>query len=300
MSRLALAKKFWDRSSFLSIKNEEYRNIIIHFLDSKIKEDTKNQDTTTRLLIKKEKTARAVLRAKQDCIITGLEEVVFYLRQKKINVVSHTKDGEHVKNGSVILKIRGNAHTILAIERTILNVIQRMSGIATKTNELSKKAKDRCFIAGTRKTLLDYFDKKAVSVGGGLTHRLNLHDSILIKDNHLTLLGHDIKKAVQLAAKSPGNIEIEIKNETEALSAAAQLSKISNNGAIMFDNMPPITIQATIKRIKNETKKIILFEASGGINESNLAHYSRSGVDVISLGLLTHSVKACDFSLKIQ
>ena len=147
-------------------------------------------------------------------------------------------------------------------------------------------------------------DKKAVSVGKGLTHRLSLDDGILIKNNHLKLLGNNIKKALRLALKNKSKyIEIEVRNEKQALEAAKTISKLKSKKlfAIMFDNTKASTIKESIKKINSKyNKKKILFEASGGINLDNIEKYSKTGVDVISLGYITHSAKALDMSLKIR
>ena len=223
------------------------------------------------------------------------------------------KDGASVKKGEVILEITGNARDILGYERTLLNILQRMCGIATATFNVKKLVKGRCSIAATRKTLLHLIDKKAVSIGKGLTHRLDLSDFILIKDNHLAVLGNNIRMAIELSDRNSKtkHIEIEVKNKKEALEAARAIKKIKSKKlfAIMFDNMEPSMIKTTIIKINNilknknndkKNKRIILFEASGGINPKNIAEYSKTGVDVVSLGFLTHSVKAFDMSLDIK
>ena len=330
--RKGLVLEFWDRSGYLDINNKKYQNYANKIINEKLQDDISYSDVTTNSLINKNKNIKAVIIAKQDGIIAGIDEISAFLRKNKINVIEKSKDGAKVKNNSAILEIYGNARKILAYERTLLNILQRMSGIATLTYSLKRLIKNNCFISATRKTLFNLIDKKAVSGGGGLTHRLNLNDSILIKGNHLKLLNNNIEKALKLAAKSKIHenrrfsgrrkstafssearyIEIEVKNEKEALEAASSIKKIKSKKlfAIMFDNMEAQIIKATIKKINNvlnkhinneksKNKKIILFEASGNINEKNILKYSKTGVDVISLGFLTHSVKAFDMSLEI-
>ena len=306
--RKCLALEFWDRSEYLGINNKKYQDYVNKTINEKLQEDASNEDVTTNSLINKNKNVKAVIIAKQDGIIAGIDEISAFLRKNKINTIKKSKDGAKVKNNSTILEIYGNARKILAYERTLLNMLQRMSGIATLTYNTKKLTKNSCFIAGTRKTLFNLIDKKAVSAGGGLTHRLNLNDSMLIKDNHLKLLNNNIEKALILATgnKKARYIEIEVKNEKEALEAAETIYKLKSNKifAIMFDNMKPAQIKNSIEKInndyiKNANKKIILFEASGNINGKNISEYSKTGVDVISLGFLTHSVKAFDMSLEI-
>lgn len=314
----SLVLEFWDRKSFF--ETEEYSSYVKNLINEKIKEDIDKGDITTNSLIDENKEIKAVITAREDGIVAGIEEISLILKEE---VTVMKKDGDTVKNGDIILEINGNARKILAYERTLLNIMQRMSGIATLTYNTRKLA--YCFIAGTRKTL-SLLDKKAVSVGGCLTHRLNLNDSILIKDNHLEILGNDIEKALELANNKSKYIEIEVKNEKEALEAAAAISKLSSEKlfAIMFDNMEVSMIKSTIKKINsiinknsiNNDEKLnaqkskisgtnsggnkILFEASGGINENNIEEYSKTGVDIISLGFLTHSAKALNLSLEIK
>ena len=300
--------EFWDRSEYLDMKNKTYRNSIKSLINEKLREDFYNKDITTNSLISKNQEIKAIIAAKQNGVIAGLEEISAFLKNNGIKIIKkNEKDGATVRKSIIILEIYGNARKILSYERALLNIMQRMSGIATLTNNTKKLIKNNCFISGTRKTLFPLIDKKAISIGGGLTHRLNLNDSVLIKDNHLRLLENNIEKALILATrnKKAKYIEIEVKNEKEALEAASAIKKIKSKKlfAIMFDNMEASIIKNTIKKINNyknydyNNKKIILFEASGSINEKNILEYSKTGVDVISLGFLTHSVKAFDMSL---
>ena len=344
--RQELAREFWDRSEELGIYNEKikifsstkksaklisgvpkirrifqdiksmkyflynkkYANHIKKIINERLKEDFTAHDITTNAIINKNKSARAVVIARQNGTIAGIDEALLF----DLNIKKLKNDGDKVEKNDKILEINDNAKKILSYERTLLNIMQRMSGIATSANNIRKIINDDCFIAGTRKTLFGLMDKKAMSIGGALTHRLNLADSILIKENHLHLLKNNIRKALETAIKSNGTkyIEIEVKNEEEALEAAETIFGLSSNKlfAIMFDNMGAPIIKSSIIKINNtlrnknsikKNKKIILFEASGGINEKNIMEYSKTGVDVISLGLLTHSVKAFDLSLEI-
>jgi len=298
MERKTLIRKFWSRKEFLSIKNKQYNSFLISFINKKIKEDIKKGDLTTNAIIKNEKITAYII-AKQPGIIAGIEEISFFLKKNSINCKPLKKDGQKVKNKDIIIKIYGNARKILNYERTILNILQRMSGIATYSYNLSQKV--NCQIAGTRKTLFDLLDKKAISVGNCLTHRLNLNDFVMIKDNHLKILNNNIEKALKLANKSKTKfIEIEVKNKKEALKAANFISSLKTNKlfAIMFDNMNPREIKEPIIKIKKINKKI-LFEVSGNMNEANIKKFSKTGTDIISLGSLTHSVKAFDLSLRI-
>lgn len=298
MERKTLIKKFWDRKSFLSIKNKQYNSFLINFINKKIKDDVKKSDLTTNALIKNQKITAYII-AKQPGVIAGIEEICFFLKKNKMDCKPLKNDGQKIKNKDIIIKISGNAKKILSYERTILNILQRMSGIATNVYNLSQKINNK--VAGTRKTLFDLLDKKAISVGKCLTHRLNLNDFVMIKDNHIKILNNNIEKTLILADKSKTKfIEIEVKNKKEALKAANFISNLKSNKlfAIMFDNMNPREIKESIKKIKNINNKI-LFEVSGNINKKSIEKFSKTGTDIISVGSLTHSARAFDLSLKV-
>ena len=299
--RNKLVLEFWDRKNFF--KTEEYYSYIKNLISQRIKEDLDGGDITTDSLINENEKIKAVIIAREDGIAAGIEEISLMLNEEK--VTSLKKDGSMVKNNDIILEIEGNARRILAYERTLLNIMQRMSGIATAVCNLKKIIKNDCFIAGTRKTLFPLLDKKAVSVGGALTHRLTLNDAVLIKHTHMKIINNGFDKALRLTAKNDGikYIELEIKNEEEALKAAEEIFNLKSQKlfAIMFDNMKaPIIKQAIIKINKNFKNNKILFEASGGINQSNIEEYSKTGADIISVGSITHSPKAFDMSLQVR
>jgi len=295
-----LVFEFWDRRNELSIKNREYRNFANRLLELLLKNDIKNGDLTTESMITGKPVSACVV-AKEDGILAGVGE--FKLLNKGLKVSFLKKDGDEIKSGDVLIKIKGNAKKILEKERISLNVLQRMSGIATMANNLTGKLNSKIKIAATRKTLWGPLDKKAVSIGGGLTHRLSLNDSILIKDNHLKALAYDIKKAIGIAKNKSKFIEIEVEKKGEALAAAKAISKTKNNSlfAIMFDKISPGEIKSIIVDLKNQ--KIydgILFEASGNINEKNFMSYKDCGVDIISMGCITNSAKVLNMSMEIE
>ena len=297
--------EFWGRSKLLNLGNKRYSDYVKNFFEDKLKDDMINKDITTKILIKNN-SARASIVAKEDGILSGMEECSILF--KGLKVKNKKKDGEKIKKGQVITELSGNINKFLGVERTILNVLQRMSGIATIIYNLNKKIKNNCKIAATRKTLWGLLDKKAVSTGKGLTHRLNLSDGILIKDNHIKALNNDIKTALILADnnKKTKFIEIEVANKRQALKAALTISSLKNKKskkifAIMLDNMSPKEIKKTIDEIKSKKlQNNVLFEASGNINEKNIAKYSKTGIDIISLGFITHSAKALDIALEIK
>jgi len=278
------------------------RKIIEEKLYEFLKEDLGQGDVTTSILIPDGARVEAEIIAKESGVIAGIEEAKILLEGLGVKVEAEVKDGQKISSGKTIMKLEGDAKTILAAERTVLNLISRMSGIATQTNKIIRKVRDagyKTMIACTRKTApgLEYFDKKAVWLGGGDTHRLHLDDMILIKDNHIVIIG-DIKEAIKIARRKASfskKIEVEVSSVNEAVEAAKAGADI-----VMLDNFTPKDIKKTIEKLqKKKLRKRVLIEASGKINEENILEFASSGVDIISLGSLTHSVKALDISLEI-
>jgi len=311
--RFLLAKKTHLHAEGVSLRNPIYQKAVLHHTQEQISEDTNGKnDRTTALFPQQSKKIRAIIKSKSKGIIAGLEELsLFFDKVSEVRVKFFKKDGEEVKKNEPILELHGTAMQILTLERTVLNLLQRMSGIATLTNSLKKKIPAHVLLTPTRKTLWGLLDKKACVVGGGGTHRLNLDDAILIKDTHIDLLDHNWKGILEqlLNTEDPGRfIEIEVEKESEAFEIASQYAHTSTQSrlalkvpwVIMFDNMSPLQIKKTLSILqKRKLSTNLLFEASGGINTKNMAAYGKSGVDIISMGALTHSASALDFSLKI-
>ncbi|HEX4919869.1 MAG TPA: carboxylating nicotinate-nucleotide diphosphorylase, partial [Candidatus Bathyarchaeia archaeon] len=209
-----------------------------------------------------------------------------------------------VKADTSILTIRGPARGLLSIERTLLNLVSHMSGVATATADLvsiaSKASGNRVRVACTRKTLpgLRYFEKRAVELGGGDTHRLRLDDAVLIKDNHLEF-SDSIAYAVQTAKATVSftkKIEVEVTSPDQAIEAAQAGADI-----ILLDNMQPRDVVKSLASLKAEgLRDRVLVEASGGMTRENIASYAKTGVDVVSVGAITHSAKAIDMSMEIK
>ena len=194
------------------------------------------------------------------------------------------------------MKITGNADKILTCERTALNIITRMSVIATQTNKLVKKIPNETKLYATRKTApgLRFFDKNAVEIGGGKKHRLRLDEMVMIKDNHIAV-EQSLLSLIKKAKKKYKRFEVEVENTQDAVIAAQEGATI-----IMLDNFSPSQIISTIKVFKNKKlRKNILLEASGGITSKNISRYGKTGVDIISIGSITNSVKGIDVSLEI-
>jgi len=267
-----------------------------------VEEDVGQGDITTLLTIPSGTVVEAEVIAKEPCVIAGIEEAITLLESFGFQANALVGDGAKVKEKTTALRIVGDARTLLVIERTMLNLLSRMSGIATLTSRLIEKVRRAGFktrIACIRKVApgLLYFDKKAVMHGGGDTHRLHLDDLIIIKDNHLVVTG-DISQTIEKvrnAVSFSKKIEIEVLKADDALKAAKAGADI-----IMLDNASPREIKEAIALLKKEGfRDKVLIEASGGITEQNILEFAATGVDILSLGELTDSAKALDISLEI-
>jgi nicotinate-nucleotide pyrophosphorylase (carboxylating) len=278
------------------------RKILEEKLRKMLEEDVGLGDITTTLIVPPKTWAEAEVIAKEAGVAAGIEEAKILLESLGVKVEALVVDGEKIREKQVLLKVSGDAKTILSTERTLLNILSRMSGIATTTRKLVEKIKEKGHktkVACTRKTApgLLYFDKKAVLVGGGDTHRLHLDDMVLIKDNHIKVAGN-VEKAVKKAKESASfskKVEVEVTSVRDALTAAKAGADI-----IMLDNFSPKQIEEAIKLLKKAgyLGKVLL-EASGGITTENILEYASTGVDIVSLGELTDSPKALDISLEI-
>lgn len=262
-------------------------------LIQQIKEDIGYGDITSQLLPDKNVKANIIL--KQDAYISGLDLVCGICAIQGIKAKKLVEDGGHIKKGTILIQLDGNVKTILSIERTILNLLQRMGGITTATRACVDVVGEKVRITGTRKTVMRCYDKLAIIAGGGDPHRWRLDDMFLIKDNHIKILG--IKETIARARKISftKKIEVEVEDKNQAIEAAENRADI-----IMFDNISPKEIQKIISHLKKMGHASIMYEASGGITFENLSEYATSGVDAISMGWLTHSVKAVDVSLEIN
>ncbi len=254
------------------------RRIVEDKLKQILADDVGHGDITVAAVIPPNLVAKAEVIAKENGVVAGVEEALILAEHLGLKAKAKVIDGEIIQNKQVILQLAGNAQTILSVERTMLNLLSRMSGIATKTKTLTdkvQKANNEIRIAATRKSApgLLYFDKKAVAVGGGDPHRLHLDDLILIKENHLAIVG-SVKEAIKKAktnASFSKKIEVEVTNLEDALKAAERKAGFSK----------------------------LIVEVSGGITEENLLEYAEAKIDIISLGELTHSVRALNLSLEI-
>jgi nicotinate-nucleotide pyrophosphorylase (carboxylating) len=278
----------------MNLNNYLYKSAIINALT----EDIGRGDITTESTVPLDKNAEASLIAKQHGIIAGLSVArdIFHLLDEKIEFNPLVNDGDYIEKGTIVASIKGKASPILTAERTALNFLQRMSAIATRTAkcvEIIKGTKTK--ILDTRKTApgLRMFDKYAVKAGGGYNHRFNLTDGVLIKDNHIVAAG-GITKALRSAIEKTSNmlkIEVEVEDELqleEAIVAGADI--------VLLDNMSKDKIRSCVQISAGR----VLLEASGNMNEDRIKQVAEAGVDFISIGALTHSVKAFDLSLRFK
>jgi len=262
-----------------------------------LSEDVRSGDITSALLTKKKIVAKIISR--QEGVIAGIKFAKNLFHLKGCAVKAFVKDGAKVKQNQKILQVSGSTQSVLSCERTALNLLSRMSGIATQTNFLVskiRKVSKKTSLYSTRKTApgLRIFDKEAVKIGGGHKHRMSLDEMIMIKDNHLVLC-NTMEDIIKQAQKKRKRIEIEVENQKDALLAAKMGASI-----IMLDNFTPAEIKRTTAALrKKKVRNKVKLEASGGITSKNIIAYARTGVDMISVGSITNSVSALDLSLEV-
>jgi nicotinate-nucleotide pyrophosphorylase (carboxylating) len=292
---LTFKKKSKDLNQYFSL-----RESLIRFL----REDIGQGDLTSEYVVDKELKSSSFIICKSDlAVVAGLEEAQIIFDMCKCDSKVLVKDGDVVKNGCKVMTIKGRTTSILKAERTALNLIMRMSGIATDTKkfvDIVRTVSKDIRITGTRKTApgLRFFDKKSIELGGGYAHRNTLDEMILIKDNHLAVT-NSIREAISMASQKVGKnimIECEVsdtKSSVEAIKSGADI--------IMLDNFSPQQAQETISYLKKSgLRKKISVEISGGVNLSNIKEYAYALPDMISVGSLTHSSKSVDFSMEME
>lgn len=330
----------FQKKHLLTSTNQSYQRILDELFVFLTRNDHIGDESTVKIFLAEEissRTKKGVISAKTACVVGGLEEVVYLTKKHtKLTPRAFTSDGNALKSEEKLLSLRGTAKDILSYERALLNILQRMSGIATETAKYVATIKklhmiNPPLIAATRKTPWMHLDKKSVAVAGGVTHRLNLRDGILLKDNHLALLqqsrltrslrteGEAISYAIEHAdiADESIVIEVEVKSDEAAYAAVDTWRKrnLKNPFVIMLDNFTPERARKVIQAIRHPefisgSKKMlnqvhhdkggmVFFEASGGITLENIKDFAKTGVDVISIGALTHSPKAVDLSMDV-
>lgn len=292
---MTFKKKSKDLNQYFSL-----RESLIRFL----REDIGQGDLTSEYVVDKELKSSSFIICKSElAVVAGLEEAQIIFDMCKCDSKVLVKDADVVKNGCKVMTIKGRTRSILKAERTALNLIMRMSGIATDTKkfvDIVRTVSKDIRITGTRKTApgLRFFDKKSIELGGGYAHRNTLDEMILIKDNHLAVT-NSIREAISMASQKVGKnimIECEVsdtKSSVEAIKSGADI--------IMLDNFSPQQAQETISYLKKSgLRKKISVEISGGVNLSNIKEYAYALPDMISVGSLTHSSKSVDFSMEME
>jgi len=275
---------------------------IEHFLDIAIAEDIGEGDHTSLATLEPDQQGKAILIAKQDGILAGVKiaEIVFHKINSQLKFHTFKKDGETIYNGDKIFEVRGNAIAILMAERLALNIVQRLSGIATQTREYVKKIEGLTTkILDTRKTTpgMRLLDKYAVKVGGGTNHRIGLYDMILIKDNHIDFAG-GIEIAIDRVHRylKQKNLSLKIEIEARSLEDVQRILKKGGVHCVLLDNFTPEQTREAVAMINGKFET----ESSGNITLQNVREYAECGVDYISIGALTHQIRSLDFSLKVS
>jgi len=278
------------------------QEVVFRKLLSFLEEDIPFRDVTTDVLIPENVVVRAHVIAKQSCVIACIDDIVYFLERLGLHAKEFVRDGAEVEKGTVLLEVVGPARVVLGVERLILNMLMHCSGIATEVRKLVKlveKVNNKVRVAATRKTLpgLRYFEKKAVLAGGGDTHRYSLSDAILIKDNHVKIVG-SVREALEII-KNKASFVHKVEVETSTVEEAIKAADIGVD-IIMLDNMKPEEVAKVLEELRRRgLREKVLIEVSGGITPENILEYAKLDVDVISCGYITMSSKAIDMSLEV-
>lgn len=279
-----------------------FKDKLVHFLQEALREDIGAGDYTSLSTIKPDALGQAHLLVKEDGVLAGVEvaDEIFKQIDPAIQFTPIIDDGQRIQSGDIAFRIEGRIHTILKAERLVLNIMQRMSGIATLTARYIKAmGETHTQLLDTRKTtpLLRFLEKKAVEIGGGVNHRFGLYDMILIKDNHVDYAG-GITQAVSAAMsyRDTQQLSIPIEVEVRSFDELREVLSLPTVDRVMFDNFTPDEVSEAVELVAGR----LISEASGGITLETIADYAKTGVDFISVGALTHSVKSLDLSLKAK
>ncbi|MGM1429778.1 carboxylating nicotinate-nucleotide diphosphorylase [Sphingobacterium lactis] len=281
---------------------KEFKDKLVHFVQEALVEDVGAGDYTSLSTIKEDQLGQAQLLVKEPGILAGVDVAaeIFHQLDSDMEFEKLISDGSAVRPGDIAFRLKGNIHTILKGERLVLNIMQRMSGIATQTSKyVLAVAGTKAKVLDTRKTtpLLRFLEKKAVEIGGGVNHRFGLYDMILIKDNHVDYAG-GISEAVKaaFAYKKLNDLGIQIEVEVRNFEELQEVLALPTVDRVMFDNFTPAQVQEAVAMVDGR----LVTEASGGITLETIAEYAKAGVDYISVGALTHTVKSLDLSLKAK
>lgn len=298
----------------LTLKNPAYVHALQGLMSELLRQDAERGDLTVDALGITEHECTFEIRAKETGIAAGIDEARWLCEREGLAASRGVNDGESVDPGEALLRVRGSVKTLFWLERVVVNLMQRMSGIATATQRLVKIAGEKsagAHVVATRKTLWGLLDKRAVHMGGGGTHRLNLADAILIKTNHLLFASSEQESGIENSIrrafenrKMASSFEVEVTNREEAVVAALVLNDLqeANDSCpciLMLDNFTPAEAAASVRELQaRDLRDAVLVEASGNA-EASLGEYAASGVDAISVGALTHSVRALDLSARL-
>ena len=313
-------EKTYNKTAFFSVGCMTYFEFLTSYVDASLQADLANNGDVTTTLLHEDFPAKltAKIVAKQDGVFSGEQELEYIAKKAGLNLKMELITMEHAsggtissgakfKKGDVICTLKGSAYSLLSVERTLLNLLQRMCGIATAA---SKFETQHTRVAVTRKTPLPFLDKRAAIDGGVLPHRVNLSDAIMIKDTHLDQFGRDFEvveerlKNAHEADELRGIsfVDIEVETEEEALKVARIAKKLDLKVpmVVMLDNFTQENVKKTIKTLETDDLwRYVLVEVSGGITSKNYKEYDISGVSVMSIGEITHSVNVCDLSMKV-
>jgi nicotinate-nucleotide pyrophosphorylase (carboxylating) len=314
-ARQGQLRRAFFRGEDLQLTNPQYVKSVRGLLGELLSSDIGSGDLTVSALQINDQHGCAKILAKEPGVIAGVAEFRWLVTRDDLEVKVHKQDGERIEAGDIILEVQGRRNDLLMQERVGLNLLQRMSGIATTARhhqDLLHRHNPEAQVIGTRKTPWGLLDKRALHLGGAGTHRLGLWDAILVKNNHLALLAGPEEEAVRIAVEriwpartSTTFIEVEVGTEAAALAAAEAFRRMQEGlqaepvaevaCVLLLDNMPPAKVSAIIQRLfAKKLLDYVLTEASGNISETNMEEYAASGVDAISIGALTHSVRALD------
>ncbi len=308
-----LVRAAFYRGEELTIENPDYVKALEGLTGEFLREDAAQGDLTVEALGIGDKECTFEIRAKQAGVAAGVSEAKWLYGRAGLKASGIVKDGTRVAAGDALLRVEGRAEALFRLERVVVNLMQRMSGIATTTREMVKEIKMHvnAHVIATRKTPWGLLDKSAVHIGGGGTHRLSLSDAILIKTNHLRLAheatGISLEETIRYAwrnRKSAAFFEVEVTTTDEAITAACTFRELRAQDScpciLLLDNFSPQDADSTVKKLRQQNLNDgVLVEASGNIEKTSLAAYAAAGVDAISMGALTHSSRALDLSARL-
>jgi nicotinate-nucleotide pyrophosphorylase (carboxylating) len=320
MDRKSLRNFTHKADNMLKVENSTYKQWVFRYTFLELEKDLGAMgDITSESVFTEKKMVKANIVAKENGVFAGREEIQYFLvdadaqfRPKikgEFKVKFNVEDGQEIKSGDVLIELEAELHDLLAVERTVLNLIMRMSAIATMTRRIVNMLKDYdVMITPTRKALWGWIDRKAVVVGGGGSHRLNLSDAVLVKNTHMDIAGHDFDMVLGKIADANLDcrfVEIEVGSVDAVVKLAEAFpkylgAKIKSVGVALIDNVSAADTKIAIEKVKElGLHDGILFEASGRINEKTVLDYAKTGVDIISMGCLTSGIQSLDMSLRI-